>query len=289
MKLCSGCGGQFELPGWRCPFCLREPERLDGLPAFAPKLAEESEGFKADYFSSLVELEEGNFWFRSRNRLIIWALRRYFPRARSFMEIGCGTGYVLSGIREAFPALALSGSEIFTAGLCFAAGRLPGVELFQMNARDIPFREEFDVVGAFDVLEHIREDEEVLAQMYQATRKSGGIILTVPQHAFLWSQTDEYARHVRRYSARDLKRKCERAGFKVVRMTSFVSLLLPLLIVSRAKQQLLREKVEDASEFKISPLMNAALERALDAERAAIRSGLSLPAGGSLLLVARRD
>jgi SAM-dependent methyltransferase len=289
MKLCSGCGKQFELSGWRCPFCLHEPERLDGLLAFAPKLAGESEGFEANYFSSLVTLEEGNFWFRSRNRLIIWALRRYFPRAESFMEIGCGTGYVLSGIREAFPELALFGSEIFTAGLCFAAGRLPGVELFQMNARDIPFREEFDVVGAFDVLEHIKEDEEVLAQMYQATRKSGGIILTVPQHAFLWSQTDEYARHVRRYNARDLKEKCERAGFTVVRMTSFVSLLLPLLMLSRAKQQLLREKVEDASEFKISPLMNATLERALDAERAAIRSGLSLPAGGSLLLVARRD
>ncbi|HEX3559074.1 MAG TPA: methyltransferase domain-containing protein [Pyrinomonadaceae bacterium] len=289
MKLCSECSRQFDLSGWRCPFCLHEPERLDGLPAFAPELAEASEGFEADYFSSLVRLEAGNFWFRSRNRLLVWALQRYFPQAQNFMEIGCGTGFVLSGIKEAFPELSLFGSEVFTAGLCFAAGRLPGVELFQMDARDIPFEEEFDVIGAFDVLEHIKEDEEVLSQMYQATRKAGGILLTVPQHAFLWSQTDEYARHVRRYSARELKNKCERAGFSVVRISSFVSLLLPLLIISRAKQQLFGEKVEDASEFRISPLVNTTLEKALDVERIMIRSGLSFPAGGSLLLVARRN
>src|SRR6266545_4042215 len=89
----------------------------------------------------------------------------------NFLEIGCGTGFVLSGIRKAFPELILSGSEIFSEGLNLAAERLPGVELFQMDARRIPFQEEFDVIGAFDVLEHVKEDEEVLSQMYQATRK----------------------------------------------------------------------------------------------------------------------
>src|ERR1041384_8013479 len=119
------------------------------------------------------------------------------------MEIGCGTGYVLSGIRQAFPDLRLSGSEIFSVGLTFAAERLPGIQLYQMDARQIPFREEFDVVGAFDVLEHVTEDEEVLSQMYQATRKGGGILLTVPHHPFLWSSLDVHARHVRRYQTRE--------------------------------------------------------------------------------------
>ena len=49
------------------------------------------------------------------------------------------------GIREALPEITLFGSEIFATGLSFAAQRLPGVELFQMDARRIPFREEFDV------------------------------------------------------------------------------------------------------------------------------------------------
>ena len=188
MRLCISCTKAFDHASPQCPFCLFEPKKVNGHLAFAPELAAESEGFEAHYFGLLAELEAGNFWFRSRNRLLIWALQRYFPEAKSFLEIGCGTGFVLSGIRKALPELALCGSEVFTAGLSFAAVRLPGIELFQMDARRIPFREEFDVIGAFDVLEHVREDEQVLSQMHQATRKGGGILVTVPHHPFLWSQ-----------------------------------------------------------------------------------------------------
>jgi len=262
---------------------------VGGHPALAPEVAEDSEGFEASYFAQLAEMEAGNFWFRSRNRLIIWALARYFPSARNFLEIGCGTGFVLSGIREAYPALTLSGSEVFSAGLDFAARRLPDVELFQMDARRIPLREEFDVIGAFDVLEHIEDDELVLAQMHGACRRGGGIILTVPQHPSLWSRADDYARHVRRYGARELREKVGRAGFRVTRLTSFVSLLLPLMYVSRRREQRAGGEFDPAGEFNIGRLTNSALGNILGLERAAIRSGLSLPAGGSLLMVARRD
>lgn len=288
MRLCIACGKPFESQGYQCPFCQHEPRRLAGHLAFAPELAECNEGFESDYFANLIELEAGNFWFRSRNQLLIWALRRYFPNARSFLEIGCGTGFVLSGIRRAFPTLQLYGSEIFSAGLSFAAQRLPAVELFQMDARRIPFRDEFDVIGAFDVLEHIKEDEEVLSQMYQATGKHGGILLTVPHHPFLWSEFDTYSRHVRRYKTRELRTKVERAGFSIERITSFVSLLLPMLIISRFRMR--RSFTEtDSSEITPGPFINATLERILDAERMIIRAGLSYPAGGSLLLVARRN
>ena len=288
MRLCSRCSKPLDQASQRCSSCFHEPKILHGHLAFAPELADESEGFKSSYFASLAEWEAGSFWFRSRNRLLIWALQRYFPEARSLLEIGCGTGFVLSGFRKALPELTFFGSEIFTAGLSFAAERLPGIELFQMDARRIPFREEFDVIGAFDVLEHVKEDERVLSQMYQATRKGGGILVTVPHHPFLWSQADAHAHHLRRYTARELRDKVEQAGFRVIRITSFVSLLLPLLIVSRAKQHFSDKVFDPAREFNIGPLVNTTLERTLDAERAMIRLGASFPLGGSLLLVARR-
>ena len=288
MKLCNECGEPVDDHGRQCSFCLHQTKKLNGHWAFAPDLAERSEGFEADYFGRLARLEADNFWFRSRNRLVIWALRRYFPKAKSFMEIGCGTGFVLSGVQRALPELALCGSEIFSAGLSFAAKRLPGVELFQMDARRIPFQEEFDVIGAFDVLEHIKEDEAVLTQMYQATRSEGGILITVPHHPFLWSASDDFARHARRYTTRELTDKVRKAGFEVLRITAFVSFLLPLLAVSRFKQRFSRHPFDPSSEFDINSSVNTALEKILDAERTLIRAGLSLPAGGSLLLVGRR-
>ena len=288
MRLCTDCGKSFSRESSACPSCFHEAETLDGRVAYAPELANKSEGFEADYFQQLAELEADNFWFRARNQLIVWALTCYFPRAESLLEIGCGTGFVLSGIKKALPGLSLAGSEVFSAGLSFAAQRLPGVELFQMDARRIPFTEEFDVIGAFDVLEHIREDSEVLSQMYQATRKRGGILVTVPHHPFLWSPADDYARHVRRYKSRELRHKVERAGFDVIRVTSFVSLLLPLLVLSRLKQRLQGKEFDPTSEFRINSLLNNGFERILDLERSLIRGGLSLPVGGSLLLIARR-
>ena len=288
MKLCCNCGKSFDRTSWQCPSCLYEPKKLGGHLAFAPELAEDSEGFDASSFGRLVELEPGSFWFRSRNRLLCWALEHYFPNATNFFEIGCGTGFVLAGIRERFPQLRLAGSEIFADGLTIANGRLPNVELYQMDARQIPFENEFDVIGAFDVLEHIGDDELVLSQMYRAVRQGGGILLAVPQHSFLWSKIDEYSRHVRRYSLSELKTKVERAGFKTLRTTSFVSLLLPLMLIARLKQRLTNNELDPTAEFKLSAPGNFLLECIMNVERTMIRLGVAFPAGGSLLLVARK-
>ncbi len=288
MKVCVACGVKFDSESWECPSCNKRPEIIGGYPAFSPESVESSDGFKPNYFEELAGVEERNFWFRSRNRLIIWALERYFPKIKNFFEIGCGTGFVLSGIEKAFPNLALHGSEIFITGLDYSAKRLSRVELFQMDARKIPFEDEFDVIGAFDVLEHIEDDEAVLRQMYQAVRQYGGIILAVPQHPFLWSKTDEYGCHIRRYRARELKTKVEQAGFEVVKMTSFVSILLPLMMFSRLKKRQPDQEFDSMSELKIGGILNTVLERVLDLERWMIRLGLSFPAGGSLLLIARK-
>ncbi len=288
MKVCLSCGNRFKSSDWECPVCHHKPEQKNSYPLFAPELAESNTGFDANYFSQLASIEGLNVWFRARNKLLIWVLRRYFLNAKNFMEIGCGTGFVLSEIERTFPKLSLSGSEIYCSGLTYAAKRLKKAELFQMDARKIPFENEFDVVGAFDVLEHIDEDSLVLSQMHQAIRHEGGIILTVPQHAFLWSKIDEYSCHVRRYNATDLKKKVEQAGFKVLRMTSFVSLLLPLLGVSRLMRGQPSGKPEMMAELKLSGSVNTVLENILALERGMIRTGLSFPAGGSLLVIARK-
>lgn len=183
MKNCFACGATYPSSNSCCTACRARPNEQEGFTAYAPALAHEGGGFKAKYFADLAGLEAGHFWFRARNRLIIWALGTYCPDFRSFLEIGCGTGYVLSGIAQAYPGAQLHGSEIFTAGLNLAADRRPTINFMQMDARNIPFVDEFDAIGAFDVLEHIEEDEQVLVQMHDALRPGGVILLTVPQHA----------------------------------------------------------------------------------------------------------
>jgi SAM-dependent methyltransferase len=252
-----------------------------------------NEGFKGEYFKELADLEAGNFWFRSRNRLILWALGKYVPRMCSFLEIGCGTGFVISGIASRFPGTRLLGSEFLDEGLVFARQRVPEAEFLQMDARYIPYRAELDAIGAFDVLEHISEDDVVLQQIFNALKPGGHVIITVPQHRWLWSDVDDYACHVRRYDATELHEKVVQAGFRIIRSTSFVTMLLPAMYLSRLFNRGNTEKdtgdvAGHVAGLRVNPVLNAVLELLMAAEALLIRAGVSLPAGGSRLLVARK-
>ena len=112
--------------------------------------------------------------------------------------------------------------------------------------------------------------------------------MTVPQHPWLWSAADEFGRHVRRYRRPELVAKLERAGFRVERATSFVSLLLPLMIASRRAHRRLDESYDPLAELRRGRRVDRALERVMDVEHLLIRAGVPLPVGGSLLVVATR-
>lgn len=289
MKKCFACGSVYSSSTPICSACGSGSIMLAGFPAYASALAQEGGGFKTADFADLVNLEAGHFWFRTRNRLIIWALGEYCPAFRSFLEIGCGTGYVLSGIAKVYPDVELHGSEISTAGLAFASARQPEIHFMQMDARHIPFVDEFDTIGAFDVLEHVEEDEQVLAQMREALKPRGFILLTVPQHAWLYSRVDNYACHVRRYPSKEIHAKVEAAGFEILRTTSFVSSLLPAMFASRMVQKRALAKDADAmAGLKISPRLNYLFEKILSLEAAMIRRGVNFPVGGSRLIIARK-
>lgn len=287
MKICLRCGGALGEPTWHCAKCSFAPSALGAYTAFAPSLADAERGFDARFYQQLASLEAGNFWFRARNELVLWALTRYFPGAGSLLEVGCGTGFVLGAIASAFPNLDVVGTEIHSEPLDVAARRAPGATLLQLDARAIPYRDEFDLACAFDVLEHIQEDRQVLKEMAKALRPGGGMVLTVPQHPFLWSVHDENAHHVRRYRREELRSKLSEAGFDVVRLTSFVSLLLPAMLLSRLLSGRNRQR-NPFGEFELGTIANRTLEGILAVERVLIRGGLNFPAGGSLLAIARK-
>jgi SAM-dependent methyltransferase len=288
MKRCLHCEQAFSSAAWTCPSCGFRPMELGGVLSFAPDMERDGDGFDARDFEKLAASEAGNFWFSSRNRVVLWALERYFPQARTMLEIGCGTGFVLAGVRAARPQMALEGGDLFTQGLQYAHARLPGVPLYQLDARDLPFEEEFDLVCALDVLEHVDADDRAMGSMYRAIRPGGGALVTVPQHPSLWSSADVSAHHQRRYTRRELLGKLEAAGFAVRHVTSFVSSLLPLMAASRMVSRLRRGAYDPWAEFRRTQRIGPVLERVAALDLALMRRGASLPAGGSLLAVATR-
>ena len=242
--------------------------------------------FPQSAFEYLAAAETKHWWFRARNRAIVWILRSRVRGIKSFLEVGCGTGFVISGIAKAFPALLLEASEYFEDGLVFARQRLPQCRFRQLDATEMTEENAYDCIGSFDVIEHIDADERVLSNFNRALHPGGFLLLTVPQHPWLWSAADDYAHHVRRYTAKELRRKVLYAGFRIEYCTSFVSLLLPLMALQRLSSR--NQSYNPDDEFKISPLLNAALYLVMQLELVLLRLGLRIPAGGSLLLLARK-
>jgi 2-polyprenyl-3-methyl-5-hydroxy-6-metoxy-1,4-benzoquinol methylase len=158
----------------------------------------------------------------------------------------------------------------------------------QMDARRVPFVEEFDAIGAFDVLEHIEEDKTVLAQLYGAIKPGGVLLLTVPQHPWLWSASDEYACHVRRYTRVEIEQKVKASGFELIRSTSFVTSLLPAMMISRALNKNNTKNFDATAELKINKLLNNVFYGLMKLEIYGIKIGLDYLIGGSRLIVARK-
>ncbi len=289
MLVCPNCKSRITKPRFACQSCEFEPQHLDGFVAWSPELARNNSGFNPEDFAKLEKVESEYFWFQARINLILWALENYFPAIDSLLEIGCGTGYVLSGIETRFQSLRnLVGSEIYTQGLAFAAKKLDKAELLQMDARKMPYIEEFDVVGAFDALEHILEDELALKNIYSAIKPGGGCIITVPQHKWLWSETDEQACHQRQYSAEELHTKIKKAGFQILRSTSFVSSLLPIMALSRLRKSGTESVQKPDESLEIPRWLNTMFFQILSIEVLLIKKGLNFPFGGSRLVVARK-
>jgi SAM-dependent methyltransferase len=253
-------------------------------------------GFDPAIFAVLAAVEERHFWFAPRARLIAGLVDKFLPDARSVLEIGCGTGFVLAALARTRAWQRIAGTDYHREGLAFARGRLgPAAELWQADARFVPVRDAFDVVGLFDVIEHIADDGAVLTAAHRALTARGGIVVAVPQHPWLWSRVDEAAGHVRRYRRGELEQKLAAHGFRVVFSTSYTTTLLPLMVASRV---LSGRKVPPAGgpatrawQFELAQrrTVNALLRAPLELEAELALRGVSLPFGGSRIVVAKKQ
>ena len=274
--------------GWQCVACGHVVAQGERIPMFAPELADTVSGMDPHFFEGLSKVEAEHFWFVVRNELIVGLIGKFFPNARWFLEIGCGNGAVLRAVAQSRAWERMVGSELHPAGLAYARQRLPaGVEFVQMDARDIPAAGVFDLTGAFDVIEHIADDEGVLRGLRAATQTGGGTVIAVPQHPWLWSRADDRAYHQRRYRRGELEAKLRRNGFEVLSSSSFTALLLPLMVASRLKSRHSERDNDVEREFAVNRHVNRLFTAILRAEIRMTMAGMKWPAGGSRIVVGR--
>jgi hypothetical protein len=82
------------------PFCKHSPDVEGAFLRFAPELAHHNCDYDPRHFDLPFALEDASFRFQARSDLILWALRRFFPKAEPITEIGVGSGFVMRAIHQ---------------------------------------------------------------------------------------------------------------------------------------------------------------------------------------------
>lgn len=245
-------------------------------------------GYDPEQYPTVAAAERWHFWFRARNRVLrtaMWPLRTDLPSTPRVLEVGCGTGNTLRVLRDVFPDAPLVGMDLFAEGLRYARAETR-VSLIQARIEAFPFVVPFDLVGLFDVLEHIEDDGAALCAIHDRLAPGGHLVVTVPAGMHLWSRFDEEAHHYRRYSQSQLAARLENAGFAIRYMSPFMTAIYPLLWLSRR----FRRPSSGAASSELQPpaWFNAAADLALRPERWVLQAGMTLPFGTSLLAIAVR-
>jgi SAM-dependent methyltransferase len=249
--------------------------------------------YNENFHKELPKLEENNFWFVSRNKRIEHIFERYIKDSfDNFLEIGCGTGFVIKMLAKKFPHKKIYASEYLLSGLYQAKIRLKNynnVSFLQLDARKMKSKNMYSAIGAFDVIEHITEEDDVLKEIYDSLKKDGKFIFSVPQHKFLWGIYDELGFHKRRYTRKYLKQKLKDNNFEIIYINSFNSLLFPLMYISRFLNKFKKkENFDIMDELKISKFTNNILTKILNFENFLNNIGINFPFGGSLIGVAKK-
>lgn len=267
---------------------------IEGVKCYSPEVAIAYTDYPDSGFDLTDKNAEKSFWVSSRNRLFKNIVERYLvPTGKTkFLEIGCGTGNFIQQIAKN-DNLKIMGSEIYLKGLVYAKKRLPSVDFVQFDVTQGRIGEQFHIITAFDVIEHIENDNSALSNISQMLNKNGVLVVSVPQHMFLWSKLDEIVKHKRRYSRYELVTKLKANDFDVEFATSFLFMLFPLMLISRlldkgGYDQSSSDEQELEKRAKFSGGLNIIFDFFMRIDEFLIKLGISLPFGGTLVVVARK-
>lgn len=171
--------------------------------------------------------EETHWWYRIRRKIVFDLIKKFFvtDSNKTILDIGCGTGFLLKEFQN-FERV--YGIDCAQEALDYCRKR--GLENVKKgNISDVPFNDnQFDIVLALDVLEHVENDDKALREMNRVLKRGGIGIIFVPAFQSLWGISDELGLHIRRYRRGALADKIQRENFRILKASYFnMFLFLP--------------------------------------------------------------
>lgn len=239
-----------------------------------------------DYYTRQMALMQKEHWWYEGRRWILADIIKYLPLPKNakILEAGCGPGANITML-QAFGSVNAFDPDNFSvqnaksiSDARISTGLLPD---------GIPFNEKYNLVCAFDVIEHIDDDQGSLKSLFDVTENGGYAVFTVPAFMFLWSNHDEINYHKRRYRKNEFKNLLIKAGYEVKFISYYNFWLFPAVAAIRILKNILRIKDKDGDVKMPNKFLNQILFKLFLSEKFLLKK-ITLPFGISIVAVCEK-
>jgi 2-polyprenyl-3-methyl-5-hydroxy-6-metoxy-1,4-benzoquinol methylase len=243
-----------------------------------------------NFYKNYFEFEKSHWWFRVREKLIFYLLKKYSSTNSTtqlkILDFGCGSGILAGKLQNI--GYQTVGVDMSKKAINY--GKTQGVKnlsFFDGNCLEFQ-NKSFDFVLALDVLEHIENEKPILTEFVRVLADKGTVIITVPAFMFLWGIQDETSHHYQRYNMSQLTSLVDSVSFEVVRKTYFNTFLFPPIALIRIFSRWLNLKNRQSDFSLNNRLVNRLLYKVFDFERRLLNF-FNFPFGVSILLILRKN
>jgi SAM-dependent methyltransferase len=238
-------------------------------------------------YATMAEREQTYWWHLGRLQII----QAYIKHVKGdkeklkIMNIGCGTGGTIDML-EKFGIV--DNADISDEAIRFM--KESGYNrITKVDDIKLPFKDKsYDMVGAFDVLEHIEDHIGALKEWGRILKDDGAIVITVPAYQWLWTNHDVSLYHKRRYTTKRLTEVAAEAGLKPEKKSYAIVFSLPLVVGFRFINKILGRKTDSETSYVDVPdWVNSFFTKLLCAE-AKVHGKAAFPFGTSVVTVLRK-
>lgn len=225
------------------------------------------------------------WWYVARTRLLERVLGDYARDAKRVLDVGSADGPSVGWLRgrDEKVAMDIDPRGLEPGGVCGSATAMP----FASGS--------FDVVAAFDVIEHCEPEADALSEVSRVLVPGGVFLMSVPAYQWAWTSFDEANHHHRRYTKKSAVRAVEQSGLVVERATYAFGATFPMFAADRMRRRWREHRlgvretaVDGVPELpQVSPLVERVLLGATRLDERILQRR-NLPFGSSVVIAASK-
>lgn len=243
---------------------------------------------RQDLYKELFEVENHHWWHQHK-REVIFKLAKRFANKGKVLDIGAGTGKILAEFKKI--GWQVEGVDGEKEALVWSKKRGIKLKFMDFEKEALPFKNNsFDLILALDVLEHLKDDKKVLAEIKRVAKKRSMIIISVPAYEKLFDYWDKIVGHQRRYSRQMLRQLIKSQNLQIEYLSYwFMYIFLPAVIIRKLKSLTPRKRGISDFQEAVLPWLTIPILKVLSKIEQIMLSLVPLPFGLSLICIVRKN